>query len=338
MKKTELPEILDLTSNTPSKMMDQWFSGTRAWIKEELSELDWKIKFTRKALEEIRTMTDRISANPLPIHLREPGEFEIPELRRLFSKAKKILDQGCGFCAIERMPMEEIRIEELIGCYWILSQLIGRTVSQKWDGTMIYDVTDTGQSFSYGVRGSFTNVELFFHNDNAFGISLPEYVGLFCKNPALKGGKSRFCSIYSVHNRMLENHPRQLERLYRPMLFDRQKEHADGTAKMTWAPFFYWDGNQLHARVNISLVHKGYKLAKIEMDDELEDALESLAQVLSSTDLWIEDPLERGQLQFLNNLNLVHFRSHFNDHEDPACKRHLYRTWHRNYGARSYDG
>jgi len=318
--------------------MDQRFSGPKAWITEELSEVDWKIKFTQKALEEIRTMTDMISANPLPIHLREPGEFEIPELRQIFSKAKKILDQGCGFCVIERMPMEEIRIEELVGCYWILSQLIGRTVAQKWDGTMIYDVTDTGQSFSYGVRGSYTNVELFFHNDNAFGISLPEYVGLFCKNPALKGGTSRFCSIYSVHNRMLENHPRQLERLYRPMLFDRQKEHADGVAKMTWAPFFCWDGDQLNARVNISLVHKGYKLAKKEMDDELKDALESLAKVFISPDLWIEDPLERGQLQFLNNLELVHFRSHFKDHENPECKRHLYRTWHRDSEARSYDG
>ena len=137
---------------------------------------------------------------------------------------------------------------------------------------------------------------------------------------------------------MLENHPRQLERLYRPMLFDRQKEHADGAAKMTWAPFFYWNGDQLKARVNISLVHKGYKLAKKEMDDELKDSLESLAQVVSSPDLWIEDPLERGQLQFLNNLELVHFRSHFNDHEDPECKRPLYRTWHRDSGARSYDG
>ena len=137
---------------------------------------------------------------------------------------------------------------------------------------------------------------------------------------------------------MLENHPRQLERLYRPMLFDRQKEHADGDAKITCAPFFYWDGDQLNARVNISLVQKGYKLAKKEMDDELEDALESFTRVVSSPDLWIEDPLERGQLQFLNNLELVHFRSHFKDHENPECKRHLYRTWHRDSEARSYDG
>ena len=67
--------------------MDHRFSGPKAWKKEELSEADWKIKFTRKALEEIHTMTDMISANPLPIHLREPGEFEIPELKRIFSKA-----------------------------------------------------------------------------------------------------------------------------------------------------------------------------------------------------------------------------------------------------------
>ena len=338
MKKSDLLEVLDLTPNTPLKIVDQKFSGAKAWITEELSEADWKIKFTNKALEEIHSIACKISANPLPIYLREPGEFEIPELRRIFSKIKNILDQGCGFCVIERMPMEEINLEELVGCYWILSQLIGRTVAQKWDGTMIYDVTDTGQSFSYGVRGSYTNVELFFHNDNAFGISLPEYVGLFCKNQAPTGGTSRFCSIYSVHNRMLENHPRQLERLYHPMFFDRQKEHAEGAAKMTWAPLFYWDGVQLNARVNISLVHKGHKLAKKEMDDDLEDALESLAEVLSSTDLWIEDPLERGQFQFLNNLDLAHFRSSFNDHEDPACKRHLYRTWHRNSGERSYDG
>ena len=38
------------------------------------------------------------------------------------------------------------------------------------------------------------------------------------------------------------------------------------------------------------------------MDDELKDSLELLTQVVSSPDLWIEAPLDRGQIQFLNNL------------------------------------
>ena len=31
---------------------------------------------------------------------------------------------------------------------------MGQNVAQKWDGTMVYDVTDTGKKFGYGVRGS----------------------------------------------------------------------------------------------------------------------------------------------------------------------------------------
>ena len=48
MNKSVLPEVLDLTTNTPLKIMDQRFSGKKAWVKEELSEADWKIKLTKK--------------------------------------------------------------------------------------------------------------------------------------------------------------------------------------------------------------------------------------------------------------------------------------------------
>ncbi len=91
---------------------------------------------------------------------------------------------------------------------------------------MIYDVTDTGQQYGYGVRGSATNVELGFHTDNAFGMRVPDFVGLLCKYPAVSGGLSRFCSLYTVHERMETNHPEALQRLYQPMLFDRQAEHC----------------------------------------------------------------------------------------------------------------
>ena len=89
MKKTGLPKVLDLTSNTPIKMMDHRFSGIKAWIKEELSEADWKIKFTQKALEEIRTMTDMISANPLPIHLQRTWRIRNSRTEKDFFKSKK---------------------------------------------------------------------------------------------------------------------------------------------------------------------------------------------------------------------------------------------------------
>ena len=99
-----------------------------------------------------------------------------------------------------------------------------------------------------------------------------------------------------------------------------------------------WNGSQLKARINVSLVYKGYALLEEELDHELQDALECLETVAQSEDLWIKAPLERGQIQFLNNLELVHYRSRFIDGPDPNKKRHLYRIWMRNSGERSYDG
>ena len=117
MKKSILPNVIDLTPDTSLQMMKKSLTGSKVWTSEDLSKVDWEIKFTQKALDEIHLMADMMYRNPLPLHLREPAKFKIPELRRIFSQAKKILNQGCGFCVIERMPMEEIREEELIGCY-----------------------------------------------------------------------------------------------------------------------------------------------------------------------------------------------------------------------------
>ena len=122
------------------------------------------------------------------------------------------------------------------------------------------------------------------------------------------------------------------------MLFDRQAEHAPGEARTTCAPFFSWDGTRLSARANVALARKGYEVAGEAPDRELVDALNAVEAIANAPDLWVEAPLQRGQLQYLNNREVAHYRSHFEDHPDPALKRHLYRTWHRNRGRRSYDG
>ena len=162
--------------------------------------------------------------------------------------------------------MDDLDREEATALFWILGQLLGQAVAQKWDGTMLYHVRDTGQPYSYGVRGSTTNVELGFHTDNAFGVAPPDSVGLLCINPSREGGVSRFCSLYTVHNRLLGRYPRALERLYRPLFWDRQAEHAPGRPKVARAPMFGFDGRRLRSRVNVSLVRKGYDIAGEAMD------------------------------------------------------------------------
>ena len=48
--------------------------------------------------------------------------------------------------------------------------------------------------------------------------------------------------------------------------------------------------------------------------------------------------MERGQLQYCNNLETGHSRTEFQDFEDPAQRHHLVRIWLRDHGLRAFRG
>ncbi len=309
-----------------------------AWLAAEVTAADYQVPIDDEALAEIRGLIEYFGDNPLPLLERRADELAIPACRALMTRMKSILDHGVGFAVLDRLPMDDYPIDSLLAVYWVLGQCIGRPVAQKWNGQMVYDVADTGAEYAYGTRGSHTAVELNFHTDNAFARMVPDYVGLFCRNPAKTGGVSRFCSLYSVHRRLQERYPDELTRLYQPMLYDRQKEHRDGAEPVCLAPWFSWRNNRLFARANASLVRKGYEVAGEKMDNRLTAALAAIDEVCAEPDLWFEAPLERGQIQYLNNHEVGHYRSAFADYAEPELKRHLYRLWHRETGSSSYDG
>ena len=66
-------------------------------------------------------------------------------------------------------------------------------------------------------------------------------------------------------------------------------------------------------------------LDRISMDDH---AIEIMLEVF-----WL-----LGQIQYLNNHEVGHYRSEFVDGNSPDSKRHLYRLWHRERGSMCYDG
>lgn len=310
----------------------------KAWLASDIREHDWKIRLDDGALEEIDRLARFIEANPLQDLQRSRKDHCLPRCQAIMENMKSALDEGTGFCVADRLPLDRYPIETMVEVYWVLGQFIGRPVAQKWNGEMIYSVHDTGVPHHHRIRGSHTSVELVFHNDNAFGAMVPDYVGLMCRNPAKSGGTSRFCSLYTVHNRLYDESPQALQRLYQPMYYNRQDEHAPGAPRVVLAPCFSWRHGRLKARINASLVRAGYEIADVRMDRELEAALKVLDDVCADSEIWFEAPLERGQVQYLNNHETGHYRSEFTDYREPEKKRHLYRLWHRDAGSACYDG
>lgn len=174
-------------------------SARRIWFGKDIVDNDWLFRFDSATLDEIRRACDFIATHPVADKQRHPTDLALPLCEEHFKKMCQVLDNGVGFCVADRLPVDDYPLDILVELYWVLGQYIGNPVAQKRKGQMIYDVRDTNKTFSYGVRGSWTNVELNFHTDNAFGKKPPHYVGLFCRHTAKSGGISRFCSLYALH-------------------------------------------------------------------------------------------------------------------------------------------
>src|SRR5207237_8136210 len=111
---------------------------------------------------------------------------------------------------LDRVALARYSADEARAIYWLVGQVLGTPFPQNVQGTLLYDVRDTGQDVQYGARFSVTNAESSFHTDNSFGSEVLDYVGLLCLRPARSGGLSQVVSGLSVHNALRARHPEAL--------------------------------------------------------------------------------------------------------------------------------
>ena len=319
--------------------LDMPIEGPSVWTRRDVRPEEYRIDLPGACLDEIRRAADEIRAYPLPTVLRIPDDFTMPACRREMARIRDMLDHGRCFAIVDRLPMDEMGAAEATAIYWLLSSTVSRPVAQKLDGTMIYDVLDTGQQAlpGSGVRPDKTNIEIRFHNDNAYNDAPPDYVGLLCLRKAQSGGHSRVISFHTVHNVLQERHPDRLKRLYQPFWFDRQREFRPGESPVFAAPVFE-EGGEPKARFSVHQINGGYSLRGEPIDRAGEAALMATLDIFEEDGLSVDFDLEPGQIQFVDNRTLGHSRTAFIDDPDPDRRRHLVRLWMRDHGRRAYPG
>src|SRR6516164_6372998 len=214
--------------------------GPSAWVGLNVQPEDYRVELSAACHDEIRRAVAELRAFPLPTVVLRPEDFAMPACREQMARVRHILDRGVRFAIVDRLSVAEMDTGEATAIYWILSSMISRSVAQKLDGTLIYDVLDTGQQAlpGSGVRPDKTSIEIRFHNDNAYNDTPPDYVGLLCLRQAMSGGHSRVISFHAAHNALLARNRNQPERLYRPFWFDRQREYHAGEDPVFSAPVF----------------------------------------------------------------------------------------------------
>jgi alpha-ketoglutarate-dependent taurine dioxygenase len=239
------------------------------------------------------------------------------------------LEEGRGFAILDRIPLERCTPGEAQALYWLIGQALGRPFEQNVQGTLLYDVRDTGQDVRYGARFSVTNAESSFHTDNSFGQEVLDYVGLLCLNTARSGGRSQVVSGYTVLRELRRHHPGVLAMLGEPFHFDRRGGTREGEAPTSRLPILQAEEGGLLWRYLRYWIETGHERAGTPLTAAQVAALDTLDELLGRRQFRVEFDLEPGQMLFVSNRWILHNRTAFEDHTEAGRRRHYVRLWLR---------
>lgn len=310
--------------NMPTQTLDD----PRAWRASTIDDRSsWYYPLSPRCLAALDETIRRLREQPRPVTELRAAEEPCAACADEFRPVRTALESGRGLAILRGLAPGHYSPTELQVCYWLVGQLLGRPVEQNVQGTLLYDVRDTGQDVRYGARFSVTNAESSFHTDNSFGSVIVDYVGLLCVQTARSGGASQVVSGYSVHNELYVRHPDALERLYQPWHIDRRGGVRPGDAPTVQYPVLSRDERGLTYRYLRYWIEAGHEKIGRPLSDAQRQSLDALDAVANDPALRVEFALEPGDMFFINNRWILHNRTAFVDHEEPERRRHLVRLW-----------
>ena len=301
-------------------MLNKQITDTRAWTAETIdAPSDWYYPLSESYLSALDSGVRK--------HTGAISDLRVPDTIGYAPCLQPVLDAlhtGRGFAIIEHLPVEHYTLDEARAAYWMVGQCLGIPFKQNIEGTLLYDVQDTGRDVKSGARFSVTNAESSFHTDGAFGTQVPEIVGLLCIKTAQSGGRSQLISACAVHNILHQQAPDVLNALYSSFYFDRRGQYLPGEAPIKKTPIFSWDKQTLMMRYLHYYIQEGHREAGVPLTSEQKRALQAIEDILKHPEMRVEFDLAPGQMLFTNNNWILHNRTAF---EDDEQKRHYVRLW-----------
>lgn len=292
-----------------------------AWRDVELQrDVDWMTTLDRAEIEELEAANRIARASGKPVPALTAVDYPLPTLHRRIKQWAQVLADGRGVQVLRGIPVQSWTVEDCERFFFCFGLHMGIPGAQNRFNEILGHVRSEGLSYNDpSVRGYRTTAHLSYHCDAA------DVVGLLCLRTAKSGGRSRFVSSITVWNELFARRPDLAERLFQPMELDTRGD--GGLNFFALPPCRYFEGQLrtfYHADYFRSAEqHRGaHKLLPAER--ELLDVYDEIA---STPGNYVEMDFAPGDIQLLSNHTVLHARTSYVDHDDPALKRHLLRLW-----------
>jgi alpha-ketoglutarate-dependent taurine dioxygenase len=289
------------------------------WLGAEFDRRALCWDFTPAHLAAIDELMARLAGDKRPFHEITRADFAHPALDADLAALLAYIKTGPGLVVMRGFPVDKYTPEEMQTLYWGIGAHFGHGCSQSADGDYLGHVTNVAKAS----RGYTTARELSLHTDSA------EIVGLLCVRDAREGGMSIYASSLKVHEIVTREHPEYLTVLERGFRCDRRGEEAleDDPITPYRVPVFSAQDGVLSTRFVRGVIDRGADALGKPLSAVETEALEFFEAVAQRDEVRFELTLKPGEASFINNYELLHARTAFVDHDDPAKKRLLYRLW-----------
>ena len=300
-------------------------AGSRAeWLAAELrADEDWIVTLDEGAGRALIAATREAHdpARPLLEYRREEfdlGPAEAP-IAAAFAEAKR----GRGLALLRGLPRDGVTEDEFALMTWAIGLHQGVARPQGKASQYLSAVRDAGTVYrSAGGRGYSSNAELDFHTDGA------DLAVLTCFNTARAGGMSMVSSSVAAHSLVFAERPDLAEVLHAPFHFSRQAEQAPDEGPSYPNPVYDEADGSLFSKWNRNRMTSAQKIEGVPpLSAGQRAAVDLLDAILRREAVMYSMHLRPGDMQIINNHVTLHSRTAFEDFDEPARKRLLFRLW-----------
>jgi alpha-ketoglutarate-dependent taurine dioxygenase len=295
-----------------------------AWTVDDLqADTGWIFELDDRARRDLIGAVRR-GADPgktLFDHRRD--DFDLGSASPTIAAALREIRDGTGFAILRGMPRDGLTQAEFELLTWAIGLHTGVARPQGNASQFLSAVRDAGTVYRTGKgRGYSSNADLDFHTDSA------DIVLLTCYNVARSGGMSMVSSSVTAHDILAAERPDLADLLHQPHYFSRQQEQAPDEAPFYPNPIYDQHDGLLFSKWNRNRLRSAQAIEGVPaLSPRQHEALDLLDEILRRPTVMHAMYLQPGDMQILNNHVTLHSRTEFEDHDDPALKRCLFRLW-----------
>ncbi len=297
------------------------------WRAADLEADDgWKLRWEDAELDALAAWSATVDPSALgedPSLIAASVAVAPTQLVERATSVRGLLIDGPGLALVSGLDVNAHEPDAIAVMFLLFGSLIGSLRSQNAAGHLLGHVTDVGANAEDPTTRIYqTNRRQTFHTDST------DAVGLLCLRRAQQGGASMVVSVDAVYQRMVDEAPELAARLFEPVATDRRGEQPEGERPWFEIPVLSRSGSRVTGLYQRQYIDSAARFdAAPKPDAQQVQALNLFDHVMNDPTMHCQMDFAPGDMQFVHNHSLLHDRTGFIDHDDPALRRHLLRVW-----------